>query len=302
VNGRHGSGIVLASYGRGVLVQAGETALSCTLKGRKQRVVCGDRVSWLAGPSGAAVESVEPRRNLFERIDARGRAEPVAANIHRLAIVVCSEPAPDWFLVDRYWAAARLKDIEALVVANKSDLGTGELEAELGTYRALGLGCPQVCAQSGAGVGALRAALEGGATLFVGQSGVGKSSLVNALVPDAAAQTAELTRDVEGRHTTTTARRYRLHAGAEHGGGESAVIDAPGVRDFAPPASLARAAERGFTEVHHLAADCRFSDCRHLEEPGCAVRSAVLSGQVSARRYESYRRLQRLYQKLSQEP
>ena len=111
---------------------------------------------------------------------------------------------------------------------------------------------------------------------------------MNPLVPDAAAQTAELTREVEGRHTTTTARRYRLPSGPES---QSAVIDAPGVRDFAPPATLARAAERGFVEIHERAADCRFSDCRHLEEPQCAVRNAVLAHQISARRYESYRRL-----------
>ncbi len=108
-----GSGVVLASYGRGVLVQAERSALHCTLKGRKQRVVCGDRVSWAFAPraDGPSVESIEPRRNLIERIDARGRAEPVAANIDRLAIVVAPEPAPDWFLVDRYWAGARLKDL-----------------------------------------------------------------------------------------------------------------------------------------------------------------------------------------------
>ena len=115
---------------------------------------------------------------------------------------------------------------------------------------------------------------------------------MNALIPDAAAQTAELTRDIEGRHTTTTARWYAM-------GATAAVIDAPGVRDFAPPASLVRAAERGFIEIHRLSADCRFKDCRHMEEPGCAVRSAVVSGEIAARRYESYRRLFRLYEKLA---
>jgi len=112
------------------------------------------------------------------------------------------------------------------------------------------------------------------------------------LSPEAAAQTAELTRDIEGRHTTTTARWYTL-------GADSAIIDAPGVRDFAPPASLVRAAERGFVEIHQLSIGCRFKDCRHMEEPGCAVRTAVVARQISARRYESYRRLCRLYEKLA---
>jgi len=294
-----GSGIVLASYGRGVLVQSDEAGpepatVRCSLKGRKQRIVCGDRVTWLnrRADDGASVESIAPRRNLIERIDLRGRAEPVAANIDRLAVVVAPEPAPDWFLVDRYWAGGQLKDVATLLIVNKADLGTGAMQPDLETYRRLGLPCLEVAAHTGDGLEALRAALEGSVTLLVGQSGVGKSSIVNALAPAAAAQTAELTRDAEGRHTTTTARWYRL-------GADTAIIDAPGVRDFAPPASLVRAAERGFLEVHAAGVDCRFNDCRHMEEPGCAVRSAVLTGSIAQRRYESYRRLFRLYEKLA---
>jgi len=289
-----GTGTVLASYGRGVLVQAGGTTLHCALSGRKQRIVCGDRVTWAYPPSadGPSVQSVEPRRNLIERIDARGRAEPVAANIDRLAIMVAAEPAPDWFLVDRYWAGAVLKDLGCLIIVNKLDLGTDAVQPELTTYRDLRLNCAEVSSQSGAGIADLKRTLEGSVTLLVGQSGVGKSSLVNALAPEAAAQTAELTRDVEGRHTTTTARWYPL-------GESSAIIDAPGVRDFAPPAHLVRAAERGFIEIHDLSVNCRFKDCRHMEEPGCAVRSAVQLQQIAPRRYESYRRLCRLYEKLA---
>jgi ribosome biogenesis GTPase len=290
---RAGGGTVLASYGRGVLVQADGAALHCALSGRKQRIVCGDRVAWTIAPSadGPSVQAVEPRRNLIERIDARGRAEPVAANIDRLAIVVAAEPAPDWFLIDRYWAAAVLKDLDGLLVVNKRDLGTESIQPELETYRALRLNCVEVSAQSGTGMADLERTLAQGVTLLVGQSGVGKSSLVNALIPDAAAQTAELTRDIEGRHTTTTARWYAM--------GTAAVIDAPGVRDFAPPASLVRAAERGFIEIHRLGAHCRFKDCRHMEEPGCAVRIAVVAREIAPRRYESYRRLFRLYEKLA---
>jgi ribosome biogenesis GTPase / thiamine phosphate phosphatase len=289
-----GVGTVLASYGRGALVQAQGVTLHCALSGRKQRVVCGDRVAWGYPPSadGPSVLSVEPRRNLIERIDARGRAEPVASNLDRLAIVVAPEPAPDWFLVDRYWAGAVLKDMDALLIVNKLDLAGPSMEPELATYRNLQLSCLDVSSQTGEGIAALEQVLAGGVTLLVGQSGVGKSSLVNSLAPEAAAQTAELTRDDEGRHTTTTARWYAL-------GANSAIIDAPGVRDFAPPASLVRAAERGFIEIHQLSVNCRFKDCRHMEEPGCAVRSAVVTLQIAPRRYESYRRLFRLYEKLA---
>ncbi len=290
-----GSGVVLASFGRGVLVQpeSGGAPLHCSLKGRKQRLVSGDRIGWIYQPShdGPTVESIEPRRNLIERIDLRGRAEPVAANIDCLAVVVAPEPTPDWFLVDRYWAGAELKEIATLLVVNKVDLGVASIKSDIDTYRGLGLRCVEMATRTGEGLPELNAALAGAVTLLVGQSGVGKSSIVNTLAPGAAALTAELTRDAEGRHTTTTARRYALSV-------DSAIVDAPGVRDFAPPASLVRAAERGFVEIHRFSANCRFNDCRHMEEPGCAVRAAVPE-HIAQRRYESYRRLFRLYEKLS---
>ena len=289
-----GTGTVLASYGRGVLVQASGGVVRCGLMGRKLRVVCGDRVTWAYPPSadGPSVESIEPRRNLIERIDARGRPEPVAANIDRLAIVAATQPAPDWFLVDRYWAGAALKELQALLVVNKSDLGTDAIQAQIEEYRKLRLSCVEVSCESGSGIAELEQQFSGRVTMLVGQSGVGKSSLVNALAPEAAAQTAELTRDAEGRHTTTTARWYQIGASAS-------LVDAPGVRDFAPPASLARAAERGFVEIHEHSVQCRFNDCRHMEEPGCAVRTAVVAQEIAPRRYESYRRLCRLYEKLA---
>ncbi len=289
-----GTGTVLASFGRSVLVQASEGLVRCGLKGRKLRVVCGDRVIWSYPPSadGPSVESIEPRRNLIERIDSRGRPEPVAANIDKLVMVVAPQPTTDWFLVDRYWAGAVLKDLAALIIVNKKDLGADAIEPQLDEYRKLNLTCIEVSCQTADGIADLERLLSGSVSLLVGQSGVGKSSLVNAIVPEAAAQTAELTRDAEGRHTTTTARRYQIATA-------SAIIDAPGVRDFAPPAHLARAAERGFVEIHERSVLCRFKDCRHMEEPGCAVRTAVINQQISARRYESYRRLFRLYEKLA---
>ena len=275
--GARGAGTVLASYGRGVLVESGSELLHCSLKSRKLRIVCGDRVVWTHAPEdgGPAIESVEPRRNLVERIDARGRAEPVAANVDRLAIVLAPEPEPDWFLADRYWAGARLKDLER--AADRQQIGSGRrFHARRARRLSRRWDSPAVEVSALAGRGhrsAPGAPSAAGTALLVGQSGVGKSSLINALAPEAAAETRELTRDVEGRHTTTTARRYRLGADCARSWMRRACAISRRRR------ALARAAERGFVEVHRFAADCRFNDCRHMQEPGCAVRSAVLAGQ-----------------------
>ncbi len=294
MSGIEGTGIVLACYGRGALVDAGERTMHCGLMGRKLRLVCGDRVHWRHQPTADApsVESVDVRRNVIERIDARGRAEPVAANIDRLGIVLAPEPAPDWFLIDRYWASAHLLDIATLLIVNKEDQGLESIQPQLDVYRALQLPCLTISCERGSGIEALRALVAGSVTLLAGQSGVGKSSIVNALAPEADAQTAALTRDAEGRHTTTTARWYAL-------GANTAIIDAPGVRDFAPPAHIVRAAERAFVEIHAASVHCRFNDCRHFDEPGCGVRAAVAAEQIAVRRYESYRRLARLYEDLA---
>lgn len=286
-----GLGLVLANFGRSALVQMGEQAVHCGIRGRQLRVVCGDRVRWeRPAPGGAAaIQAVEPRTNVLERIDSRGRAEAIAANIQRLAIVIAPQPTPDWFVLDRYLASARLKEIPALLILNKCDLDVASIAQELDIYRRLQIECHEIIAKRAETLMPLRAAIQGGATMLVGQSGVGKSSMINALIPDAAAQTSTLSRDEEGRHTTTTARRYQLDA-------DSSLIDAPGVRDFAPPAGYDRAAEHGFVEIRAAGANCRFNDCRHFDEPKCAVRDAVAAGSIDARRYESYRRLLRLFE------
>ncbi len=290
-----GSGIVLANFGRSALVQCAAEALHCGIRGRQLRVVCGDRVRWQRpAPGGAAaIQEVEPRTNVLERIDSRGQPEAIAANIQRLAVVIAPEPKPDWFILDRYLAGAQLKEIPALLILNKCDLDVSAMAADLMIYRRLNIACHEVIAKRTETLAALRASIQGGATMLVGQSGVGKSSLINALIPDAAAQTSTLSRDAEGRHTTTTARRYQLDE-------RSSLIDAPGVRDFAPPAGYDRAAEHSFMEIRAAGARCKFNDCRHFDEPHCAVRAAVAAGLIHERRYESYRRLLRLFESFTE--
>jgi ribosome biogenesis GTPase len=146
-------------------------------------------------------------------------------------------------------------------------------------------------ATEGTGLTELRALLATAVSVLVGQSGVGKSSLVNALLPQSQIETGGLMREEEGRHTTTASRAYVLESGGS-------LIDSPGVRDFAPAIEQLDAQSLGFPEVDRLAAACRFQDCKHMHEPACAVMAAVESGDLLARRYESYRRLRRRYSDL----
>jgi ribosome biogenesis GTPase len=211
------------------------------------------------------------------------------ANITQLVVVLAPVPKPDYFVVDRYLCAATAAGVAGAVAVNKSDLEPDDdLRGELAAYGAAGYSRVSCSAKFGDGLAELRDRLSTAVSVLVGQSGVGKSSLVRALLPDADAPTGELMREEEGRHTTTASRAYRLASGG-------ALIDSPGVRDFAPAIDLLDERTLGFPEIESLAGGCKFQDCRHLQEPGCVVIRAVESREFSARRYESYRRLRRLY-------
>ena len=147
--GNDGTGIVLANFGRSALVQTETEAVHCGIRGRQLRVVCGDRVRWSRpAPGGAAaIQDVEKRTNVLERIDSRGRGEAIAANIQRLAIVIAPEPQPDWFILDRYLASARLKDIPALLILNKCDLDVASIAKDLTVYRRLQIECHEIIAK-----------------------------------------------------------------------------------------------------------------------------------------------------------
>jgi ribosome biogenesis GTPase len=290
-------GRVIAAFGRHLLVR---TLAGAQLKarpfGRALSIVCGDQVRCRVGEHHEELHVTEvlPRRTALYRSSVRGAAEPVVANLTQLLVVLAAVPQPDFFVIDRYLAAATAAGIAALLVVNKSDLaGAAELDAELKIYAAAGYPSVSAAAADCADTQALRLALAPGAiAALVGQSGVGKSSLVRCLVPDADVAVGELVREEEGRHTTTAARWFDLANGA-------ALIDSPGVRDFAPAVAALDERALGFVEVERLAPGCRFADCRHMREPGCAVQAAAADGSFAPRRYESYRRLRRLYEDLS---
>jgi ribosome biogenesis GTPase len=286
---------VIAAFGRHLLVRdANGAELRARPAGRKLTIVCGDRVRCELDRAHRETLVVEvlPRRTLLARANLRGESEPVVANITQLVVVIAPVPAPDFFIVDRYLCAATAAGLAGTVAVNKSDLATNKVaDEELASLAQAGYSHLACSARDGAGLEALRGALSGAVSVLVGQSGVGKSSLVAALLPAAEVQTGELMREEEGRHTTTASRAYGLHSGGT-------LIDSPGVRDFAPAIDQLEPRTLGFPEVDRLSAGCRFLDCRHMQEPGCAVIAARDGGDFSARRYESYRRLRRRYSDL----
>ena len=287
---------VIAAFGRHLLVQepSGRT-LRARPFGRDLGAVCGDDVRCRDDPHHGEVHVLEvlPRRTALYRSNARGAAEPVLANLTRLLVVIAPLPLPDPFVADRYLAAAESAGVTATPVLNKAELGIDPaLRTQLDAYAAAGYECITVSAETGEGIDALLSACAGQVAALVGQSGVGKSSLVGRLAPDAEVAIGGLMRDEEGRHTTTVSRLYELAGGGR-------LIDSPGVRDFAPAVGRLDPRHLGFVEVGRLAPGCRFHDCRHMREPGCAVRQGVESGSMDARRYESYRRLRRLAEELT---
>ena len=286
---------VIAAYGRHLLVRTADARdLRARPAGRRLSIVCGDRVrcEFDRKHDELLIVEVLPRKTLLARANVRGESEPVVANISQLVVVVAPLPQPDWFIVDRYLCAATAAGIGGAIAVNKSDLPANNHDAaELAAFAAAGYAHVSCSAASGAGLDGLKALLAQGTSVLVGQSGVGKSSLVSALLPEIDIETSLLDRAEEGRHTTTASRSYPLASGGT-------LIDSPGVRDFAPAIEQLDSQTLGFPEVDRLANACRFKDCRHMQEPGCAVSGAVQAGELSGRRYESYRRLRRRYEEL----
>ena len=287
---------VTAPYGRHLLVRdASGKELEARPFGRGLSVVCGDSVRCRADPHHDEIHVVEiiKRTTALYRSNLRGVTEPVVANLSRLLVVLAPVPVPDLFVVDRYLAAAESVGIAGLLVVNKSELGIdAELAAQLEAYGAAGYRWFPCSVRTGAGTEAVLEVCAGQVAALVGQSGVGKSSLVERLIPESGVEVGDLVREEEGRHTTTASRMFDLPRGGH-------LIDSPGVRDFAPAVDRLDGRSLGFVEVERLAPQCRFNDCRHMREPGCAVRDATESGGMSPRRYESYRRLRRLFEELT---
>lgn len=280
---------VVAAYGRRFLVQdaTGRTWLA-SRRGKRGDVVVGDRVHCTAaGADSAAIESIEPRASLLFRADAL-RTKELAANIDQVAIVFAPRPAFNLHFVWRALVAARAAGIGRLVVLNKTDLpDAGGARAALDELAALGERTIAVSARTSPEEARRQLAAEFAqrATLLVGQSGMGKSTLLNLLVPDANARTREFSAKLnQGKQTTTASRWFAFGAGG-------AIVDSPGFQAFGlAHLSIERLAACLPEFAPHLGR-CRFNDCRHLREPDCAVRAAVDAGAIAPARYAFYRQL-----------
>lgn len=287
-------GRVMAHFGRTLEVQDADfKAVRCHLRANLDGLVTGDKVIWRAGQDGSGVVVARGERNsVLKRPDARGQLKPVAANVDQLLIVFAVEPAPHANLIDRYLVAAEATGIKPVLVLNKVDLlpeDGGELGLLLTRYQQLGYPVVKSTTATEAGLTALRQQLAECTSVFVGQSGVGKSSLIDQLLPDETLRIGALSEDSrKGTHTTTTARLYRMQ---KDGNLQGELIDSPGIREFGLTHLDEQAVTEGFIEFHDFLGHCRFRDCRHINEPGCALLDAVEAGKIHPQRFTSYRRI-----------
>jgi ribosome biogenesis GTPase len=289
------TGLVIAHFGVQVEVEALEGELAgqvrrCHLRANLPVLVTGDKVVWRAGNQGNGVIVAQlPRSSELCRPDNRGQLKPVAANVDLIVIVFAPLPYAHANLIDRYLIAAEHAGIQPQLLLNKADLIDDEnaehLNGLLTTYRQLGYPLLEVSARQGEGMDTLKARLDGHVSVFVGQSGVGKSSLVNSLLPGVDTRVGELSEATgKGMHTTTTARLFHFPGGGE-------LIDSPGIREFGLGHVSRDDVENGFIEFRNLLGHCRFRDCKHDREPGCALLKALEEGRIQPQRMASYRHI-----------
>lgn len=282
-----GNGQVITRFGAEFLIETEQgELLRCTSRRKLDHLACGDRVRWERQTQGnAAVTAMLPRQNVLERPDFRGKLRPVAANIDLLIVVTSWQPAPVWEMLDRYLIAARRLSAEVLLVMNKADLRTShaspEAEACLQEYERIGYPILHMSADQHSGISDIHAAIAGRTAIVVGQSGVGKSSIAAQLLPDEDIRIGTIADTGEGRHTTTSATLYRLPSGGT-------LIDSPGVRDFGLTGLDFATLETGFPEFRPFLGECRFNNCTHNHEPGCAVKAAASTGEIPPRRFARY--------------
>ncbi len=291
-------GLVIRSQSGFFTVQTERGAIVCSLRGRLKQgprrgdiVAVGDRV-WVTALDSrhGVIERVEERQRALVRLDPRPRGvyqQVILANPDQAVFVfACAQPEPRLRMLDRFLVIAEKQGIPAVIVANKVDLvGQERAEALFGLYPPLGYPVVYTSVKTGQGLEALRQHLTGRISALAGPSGAGKSSLLNAIQPGLGLAVREVSAALgKGRHTTTVRQLCPLDGGGY-------VADTPGLRSLALWDTTPEELDGYFPEIAPLVAQCQFSDCTHIHEPGCAVRAAVADGRVRPERYESYLRL-----------
>lgn len=283
------NGLVLSRYGKQADVECEGDGhiVRCYLRANLGNIVTGDRVVWRADGEGGVITALFPRRSELHRPDSFGKLKLVAANITRMVIAVAPEPQAHANLIDRYLVVAETLNFEPLLLLNKRDRLTEHdaLPGLLARYAQLGYPVLEISARAQEGMTELREHLQNGISIFVGQSGVGKSSIIQALLPDHAIKVGDLSeQEQKGRHTTTHARLYHFPFGGD-------CIDSPGIREFGLWHMSAEEVCSGFREFRAHLENCRFRNCSHQHEPGCGLLAAVEGGAVSRERFQSYQHI-----------
>ncbi|WP_341582413.1 small ribosomal subunit biogenesis GTPase RsgA [Marinobacter metalliresistant] len=290
-------GLVIAHYGQQLDVEALEgeqtgDVVRCFVRTNIDSLVTGDKVVWRPGQNetGVIVARCE-RQNLLQRPDNFGALKPVAANIDHIILVIAPEPEPHDNLIDRYLVAAEITDIPAVILLNKTDLLTNRnrqsIDALLVRYEALGYEVVRTsAAESGDQPSSeVEALVKDQTSVFVGQSGVGKSSIIQTLMPGEAIRVGAVSESTgKGVHTTTTAKLFHLPMGGD-------LIDSPGIREFGLWHMTPQEVEHGFREIRDVIGNCKFRNCRHMGDPGCAIDAAADQGKISPQRLKSFHRI-----------
>lgn len=288
--GAEQEGRVIAHYGTQVDVEYGDQkSIRCFLRANLEPIITGDRIVWRQGDDIGVVESCQPRRSLLCRPDSYGKLKPVAANVDQIIITVA--PQPEFFtnLIDRYLVVAEINQIQPLILINKADLidesNQSEFESLRDNYSKLGYRVLTISAQDNTGMSELITLLQDKTSILVGQSGVGKSSILQTLIPDIEIQIGKLSdAKSKGRHTTTHSQLFHFTDGGE-------CIDSPGIREFGLWNLDAADVMKGFIEINDLSDTCKFRDCAHENEPGCAIKTALENGAISEQRFINYKRI-----------
>lgn len=254
-----------------------------TTRRKLDKLTCGDWVGYEKQGQDFIITSLLPRQNALVRTYFRGQPRTMAANIDDVLVVTAPRPETDWSLVDGSLIAAERLGAEAIIVQHKYDLGySDEMEKRYADYRRIGYQVPKTAISDATSIEALESLLSGKTAILLGQSGMGKSSLIEQLVAESKIKIGAISELTGlGKHTTSVTQLYEIPGGGF-------VIDSPGIRDFTPPPLPPEELQHAFREFAPQIGQCRFHNCQHEHEPGCAVLEALRTGEISQQRHDSY--------------